>query len=166
MVNMIAAAIFTPWQLAFVEDETVMWTILNAIIDFSFLIDIIITFFTAYFDEKLMHLVIDKKVIAKKYLKFWFWMDLLSIIPFDRIFMEANSDFGNMAKFTRVGKLYKMIRMLRMVKMIRLLKDRKKIISSLDSVLKVNAGFERLIFFFLGFVLFNHTFSCLWIMLT
>ena len=93
MVNMIAAAIFTPWQLAFVEDETVMWTILNAIIDFSFLIDIIITFFTAYFDEKLMHLVTDKKVIAKKYLKFWFWMDLLSIIPFDRIFMEANSDY-------------------------------------------------------------------------
>ena len=79
--------------------------------------------------------------------------------------MEANKDFGNMAKFTRVGKLYKMIRMLRMVKMIRLLKDRKKIVTSLDSVLKVNAGFERLIFFVLGFVLFNHTISCLWIML-
>ena len=70
-----------------------------------------------------------------------------------------------MAKFSRVGKLYKMIRMLRMVKMIRMFKDRKKIISNLDNILKVNAGYERLIFFFLGFVLFNHTFACLWIML-
>lgn len=139
---------------------------LNFIIDCSFLIDIIVTFFTAYFDEIKMTLIVDKKVIAKGYLKFWFWLDLVSIIPFDQILRHSNSDFGSMAKFSRIGKLYKMIRMLRMVKMIRMFKDRKKIIANLDNILKVNAGYERLIFFFLGFVLFNHTFACIWIMLT
>ena len=147
------------------EEETLEWNCLNILIDFSFLIDIVFTFFTAYFDEVKLTLQTDKKIIAKGYLKFWFWMDLVSIIPFDQILRQTNRDFGNMAKFSRVGKLYKMIRMLRMVKMIRMFKDRKKIISNLDNILKVNAGYERLIFFFLGFVLFNHTFACLWIML-
>ena len=135
------------------------------IIDLSFFFDILITFFTAYFDEEKLILVTDKKIIARGYVKFWFWLDLISIIPFDLILVHANGDFGNMAKFTRVGKLYKMIRMLRMVKMIRIFKDRKKIISNLDHILKANAGFERLSFFLFGFILFNHTFACLWIML-
>ena len=165
MLNMVLAAIFTPWQLAFVEEESVRWTVLNSIIDGSFLVDIIITFFTSYYDENRLVIVNDKKMIAKKYMKFWFWLDLLSIIPFDLIMMQTNKDFGNMAKFTRVGKLYKMIRMLRMVKMLRIFKDRKKIISNLDQILKVNAGYERLVFFLLGFIIFNHTFACLWIML-
>ena len=166
MINMIVAALITPWQLAFVQEESLAWLVINTTVDVSFFIDIVITFFTAFFDEKHMTLITDKKIIACTYLKFWFWLDLISIVPFDRIFLEANKDFGTLAKFTRVGKLYKMFRMLRLIKMVRILKDRKKIISSLDSVLKVNAGLERLIIFFLGFVLLYHTTTCLWIMIT
>ena len=78
---------------------------------------------------------------------------------------NSDGDLGNVAKFTRVGKLYKMIRMVRMVKMFRIVKDRKKILANLDSVLKTNPGMERLIFFCFGFFLFNHTFASIWIML-
>ena len=52
MIMMIAAALLTPWQLAFVAEDTLEWIIVNAIIDTSFLIDIIVTFRTAFFDEK------------------------------------------------------------------------------------------------------------------
>lgn len=112
-------------------------------------------------------MVADKKIIAKRYLKFWFWMDLISIIPFDQILSLTSSDgdIGQMAKFTRVGKLYKMIRMVRMVKMFRIVKDRKKILANLDSLLKTDPGIERLIFFCFGFCLFMHVFCCIWIML-
>ena len=55
--------------------------------------------------------------------------------------------------------------MLRMVKMFRIVKDRKKILANLDSVMKSNPGVERLIFFCFGFFLFNHTFCSIWIML-
>lgn len=73
---------------------------------------------------------------------------------------------GNVAKFTRVSKLYKMVRMLRMVKMIRLFKDRKKIMANLDNVMKTDARSERLFFFLFAFILFNHTFASVWIMLS
>lgn len=96
MFCMVMAAILTPLQLAFVEEDTIGWIIMSAIIDVSFFIDIILTFFSGYLDESSMQMIADKKVIANRYLKFWFWMDLLSIIPFDQIINNLNTggDFG------------------------------------------------------------------------
>ena len=166
MIMMVLAALLTPWQLAFVEKDTVEWIIVNAIIDISFLIDIVVTFNTAFFDENKLLMVTDKCTIAKQYIRFWFWLDLLSIIPFDLIISHtSNGDMGNVAKISRVSKLYKMVRMLRMIKMIRIFKDRKKIMANLDKAMNTNAGSERILFYLFGFVLFNHTFSSIWIML-
>lgn len=168
MVMMFAAAILTPWELAFVEDETVGWLIVLYIIDSAFFIDIIVTFFTAYQDEKGMEMVTDKKIIAKKYLKFWFWLDLVSIIPIDKFIPQDETDsgsYGGVTRFTKMGRMYKMIRMLRMVKMIRLIKDRKKIINNLDNVVNLNDNFEKLMLYTAGFFLSNHILTCIWIML-
>ena len=168
MIVMVVAAILTPLQLAFVENDTLGWIVTGAIIDITFLVDILVTFFTAYVDESSYSMVTDKCVIAKKYLKFWFWLDLVSIVPLDAFIMGTTgggTDMTQVAKFTRMGKLYKMIRMLRMVKMMRIVKDRKRIMANLDSVMKTNPGVERLIFFCFGFFLFNHTFASIWIML-
>jgi len=57
MIMMVLAALLTPWQLAFVENDTIEWIIVNAIIDVSFLIDILLTFHTAFFDE-VKHLMV------------------------------------------------------------------------------------------------------------
>jgi len=57
MIMMVLAALLTPWQLAFVENDTIEWIIVNAIIDVSFLIDILVTFHTAFFDE-VKHLMV------------------------------------------------------------------------------------------------------------
>jgi hypothetical protein len=37
--------------------------------------------------------VTDMKIIAKNYVKLWFWVDLISIVPFARI-SGAFSDVG------------------------------------------------------------------------
>ena len=53
-----------------------------------FLIDIILTFFTSVTDDKQVYEITDKWEIAKKYLKGWFWIDVLSILPLDLIFLQ------------------------------------------------------------------------------
>lgn len=45
----------------------------------------ILTFFTTYTDDTTLIEVYDKKRIAVHYLKFWFWIDLVSIFPFEQI---------------------------------------------------------------------------------
>ena len=50
------------------------------IVDGSFALDIAFTFFTGI--ERKDHSVeTDLKVIAKEYLKLWFWIDLMSTMP-------------------------------------------------------------------------------------
>ena len=57
---------------------------MNFIIDFFFLVDMILTFYSAFYDENLM-IVDNKKQIAKRYLQGWFTIDLLAIIPFEYV---------------------------------------------------------------------------------
>ena len=52
------------------------------IVDSMFILDIIITFNSAYIDEA-DQLVTERKKIAVKYLKSWFFVDLISSFPFE-----------------------------------------------------------------------------------
>lgn len=47
IIMMMLAAVFTPWQLAFIEVDTLGWQILMYSIDGAFFLDIFVTFFTA-----------------------------------------------------------------------------------------------------------------------
>lgn len=71
-----------PVRLAFEDNDPLGWIIAYSIVDVSFLVDIIMTFFTSYTDGYNLEIT-DHKRIMKNYIKFWFWIDLLSIIPFD-----------------------------------------------------------------------------------
>lgn len=78
-------SLIVPFRLAFVENESNTWFALYLITDAFFLIDIVLTFFTSINDEKKVHEETNKKIIAKKYLKGWFWVDLIAILPIDYI---------------------------------------------------------------------------------
>lgn len=48
----------TPYRIAFVNDDTVYWIVIDSLIDFSFLIDIFVTFFAAFYSSE--YILIDK----------------------------------------------------------------------------------------------------------
>jgi hypothetical protein len=83
MLLVIYVAIVVPYRLAFSLEESKATKTISYVIDFSFLIDIILTFFTAYFDEPNFTEVDNYKDIAISYLKGWFIFDVLSIFPFE-----------------------------------------------------------------------------------
>ena len=53
-------------------------------IDILFALDILIIFNTAFYNDD-VDLVENRKDIAQSYIKGWFWIDLISIIPFNLI---------------------------------------------------------------------------------
>jgi len=61
------------------------WVIVNAIVDISFGIDMILTFMTSYNNASTGKLVDDHKQIAKNYILSWFFIDLVSIFPIELI---------------------------------------------------------------------------------
>lgn len=69
--------IFTPYRIGFINDgEYPAWDIFDNMVDFFYLFDLCLTFFTAFYDED-NKLVTERRKIASNYLKGWFFIDLL-----------------------------------------------------------------------------------------
>ena len=81
-----------PYQLAFFPSDNLQMRLIYYSIDFMFLIDIIFTFITAIHDPKTQMYITSKKIIAKEYFAFWFWIDFISILPFDIISNTLNAN--------------------------------------------------------------------------
>jgi hypothetical protein len=80
---LLISCLLTPFRIAFGEiEDPLEWIIINYTIDACFLVDIFVIFNSAFYDSEFL-VVEDRKVIAKDYLKGWFLIDLLAIIPFD-----------------------------------------------------------------------------------
>lgn len=104
-------------------------------------------------------MVEDPKIIAKQYLKGWFFVDILSIIPFDIIFAK---NFSKLTRFMRMGQLYRLIRLTRMVRIIKVFKDRTKITKNMTEILRMGIGFERFVYMMFIYLLAQHIIACVW----
>lgn len=80
---LIMVCMIIPFRLAFSDDESLEWDIAYYVMDFFFLLDMILSFFTTYSDPDKATEIADRKEIAVYYVKSWFFIDLISIIPFD-----------------------------------------------------------------------------------
>ncbi|CDW71411.1 UNKNOWN [Stylonychia lemnae] len=146
-----------PYSIAFLDNPGNIWIIVNAIVDFLFLVDVAVNFFSAFYDKEL-ELIDDKKVIAKSYISSWFAIDFLSIIPFDMLY--DTSGFNRMSRVVRIGKIYKIVKMTRMVRMLKIVKERNKFVKYLNQALQIGIGFERLIFLLIIFLVMCHVTAC------
>ena len=83
-VILLLTCVVTPIRIAFYESDDVLWTAINYTIDFCFLVDMIVSFNSASYDEDFK--ILDNRArISCDYLKGWFLIDLLSIFPFTPI---------------------------------------------------------------------------------
>ena len=62
-LTLVLCALIIPYRVAMTEEDSMIWVVINYIIDFVFLIDILVVFFSAYRNEDFM-LIHDRKKIA------------------------------------------------------------------------------------------------------
>ena len=84
-ILLLSVCMAMPVTIAF-KSETNTWCKIYYITDFFFLIDMILTFYTTLPPKNEEKEIVDRKIIAKTYLKGWFPVELLAVIPFDLIF--------------------------------------------------------------------------------
>lgn len=141
-----------PYNVAFASNDNnnIALDVFNTIIDFMFIMDIIISFRSSYIIEATGDEVMDCKTIAISYLKGRFWIDLLACLPFDLlsyIFQDINKN----NEMLNIFGLLKLIRVLRLSKLITYL--------NLKSELKMSIKLGKLIFFLL---LYLHCLGWVW----
>jgi len=108
-------------------------------------------------------LVDNRKDIAINYMKTWFIIDVVAILPFGYIFQSAN--FNALARIARLPRLYKLVRMFRLMRMLKLAKEKSKLTKKFNQMLKLGVGFERLLFLLISFFLLCHIITCFWVMI-
>lgn len=89
------SALYLPYKISFVEDGGYGVQIFETIINIIFALDMVVCSVTAYYNNGDM--IDDVKVIFKEYFTTWFFVDLLSVFPFE-IFFYFSTTFGNFTK--------------------------------------------------------------------
>jgi len=114
----------TPLELVFMHESNVpaWFGVFNWAITAFFVVDIGLNFSTGYIDRD--KLVMQRRACIKKYLCFWFWIDILATIPFDILvaaILRANfeGDMFSVARLARLTKVTKVLKTLRFLKMLR-----------------------------------------------
>ena len=148
--------------MAFNPDETptlkrIVW---ETTVDFSFMIDMIVVFHSAYYDDQ-FRFICNKTEIAQNYLKSWFWIDLLACIPLQLLAVSFSAN--ELFKFLRITKLHRMIKITRITRLLKLMSARNKLAGYINNIFKTGFGADKLFFALFIFLLLCHVASCGWI---
>lgn len=124
LILLVWATIFTPFEMAFLSPlpRSVGLTILNVMIDFFFLCDMVLQFFLVYRDVETGKWVYKNKDIAWHYLKGWFFPDLIATIPYDLMTLNTSSRETSFIKLLKFFKLFRLLKLLRLLRVSRIIK--------------------------------------------
>ena len=131
---------------------------MNRFIDLIFFKDMVMNFFLAFRDtsqDTRGRLVKDLPSIRRRYLRSWFTLDLVSILPFDILGMSFDSDVVSSLKIIRV------IRLLRLLKLARVLKA-SRMLARYETVIDLTYAQRDMVKFSIMIIVMAHWLACLW----
>eukprot|EP00937_MAST-01D_sp_MAST-1D-sp2_P006798 g6798.t1 len=161
---LVFTAIVTPYEVAVLPplsypDLDALF-VFNRLVDFVFVTDMVRSFFTSYQQstKKGSGWVRDQRKIARHYLRTWFTVDLVSVLPFDIVaYALGDSELGRL-KAMRVFRLLRLLKLVRIIRANRIFKRWETSMSIQYSVLSL-AKFSLLI------VIVDHWMACAWALL-
>ncbi|KAL7542680.1 hypothetical protein ACHAXR_012206, partial [Thalassiosira sp. AJA248-18] len=161
-------AFYIPFRVCFYWEEQTEASsvfIFESTLDAIFAVDIILNFFTAYIDAETSLLVTHPKLIALKYLKGFFFIDLIATIPFGYILTQSPMAMAN--KLGKLGRLPKMIRFARAARLLKLLRVYKlhDFIMRLEIQYNVHQGISRMLKIVMLIMLVTHLVGCFWFLI-
>uniref|UniRef100_A0A1I8GHE7 Cyclic nucleotide-binding domain-containing protein n=1 Tax=Macrostomum lignano TaxID=282301 RepID=A0A1I8GHE7_9PLAT len=117
LVMLITNLVVLPVAISFFNDDlSAHWIIFNCVSDTIFLGDIAVNFRTGK-----REIILDPKMIAQHYLKSWFFLDLISSIPMDYIFLVLNQR-NNVSQLVHAGRALRILRLAKLLSLLRLLR--------------------------------------------
>ncbi|XP_023333730.1 potassium/sodium hyperpolarization-activated cyclic nucleotide-gated channel 3, partial [Eurytemora carolleeae] len=141
LLLLVANLIILPVAISFFNDDlSISRIIFNCLSDTIFLVDIIVNFRTGIMQQdNCEQVILDPKLIAKQYLKTWFFLDLVSSLPMDYVFLffdykvhpddmigaseqDRNRTIIQTTRALRILRLAKLLSLLRLLRLSRLVR--------------------------------------------
>lgn len=123
-----------PFRVGLDEPAMGGWFIVDLLVDLYFWIDILLNFFTSYYDEDRGEEVFELAAISARYTRGWFWIDVAAGLPLDSVERMQNGTFWcsfNAGGCTKEGdgdggfQIFKFIKLARMLKLLRLFRIKR-----------------------------------------
>jgi len=130
------------------------WTV-----DCVFFVDLVHNFFVAYYAKEYDAYVVVRREIVREYLRYWFWVDLISCIPFETVVAAAVA--GDVKSEVMAVQLVKFLRLSRLVKLTRIINVRKRL-DYVEALAGLHPASVSLVLLILQIVAVGHVFACLW----
>lgn len=164
---MLYIALVLPYRICFNLSEGRPTKIMDKIIDVTFLIDLVVTFFSETYDDKECRVVDSHREIATRYLKSWFVPDLLSVVPFDLLINATGGSEDNSlqsanksVRIVRIAKIYRLVRLLRIARIAKSYNQLR--LNNVRNQEKHSNALLRTISFAVGTCILIHMFACVW----
>jgi hypothetical protein len=135
-----------PMELGLELETNTAWSVIDYMVDLTFAIDIMLNFRTGYFDERNI-LVMDTKAIALRYIRSWFFIDVLATFPFELLALIAGIEAGDNVRLFAVLKCPRLLRLGRILKFLENMRG---------------ANVWRIVRLFILFFMMSHWVGCLW----
>ncbi|XP_065202257.1 potassium/sodium hyperpolarization-activated cyclic nucleotide-gated channel 3 isoform X2 [Planococcus citri] len=167
LLLLVANLIILPVAISFFNDDlSTRWIAFNCLSDTIFLIDIVVNFRTGIMQQdNAEQVILDPKIIAKNYLRTWFFLDLISSIPLDYIFLIFNQDFGESFQILHAGRALRILRLAKLLSLVRLLRLSRLVryVSQWEEVYFLNMAsvFMRIFNLICMMLLIGHWSGCL-----
>eukprot|EP00746_Dinoflagellata_sp_MGD_P079642 gnl/MRDRNA2_/MRDRNA2_31871_c0_seq1.p1 gnl/MRDRNA2_/MRDRNA2_31871_c0~~gnl/MRDRNA2_/MRDRNA2_31871_c0_seq1.p1 ORF type:complete len:844 (+),score=121.51 gnl/MRDRNA2_/MRDRNA2_31871_c0_seq1:124-2655(+) len=157
LIALIYTALVTPFEVAYLTSELNALFVVNRFVDVVFLIDMCMQFFlkVEVNSRQGSTWIRDRKVLAMRYMKCWFWIDLVSILPFDILGIVDDSPTFAALKSVRI------IRLLRLLKLVRIVKA-SRMLSQWQNYVAMKYSSIALLKLSVGLVCMAHWLACVW----
>ena len=148
------------YELTFISNPSLFFEVSEYITSVIFFLDVLFNLNLAFYNSK-QKLIVSRKRIVLRYLKFWFWLDMVSAFPFFIFsFFEQNHIFQNV-KTTKIFKYFKIVRLSRLVKFVKNLFPRSQKESYKFNSLRFKSNIFRLMKHLLVVMILSHFFACI-----
>jgi CRP-like cAMP-binding protein len=151
-------ASFTPYEVAFLDQSTLILILVNRFVDIMFVTDMFFNFFKAYYDTEYNKWVWENWPIIKHYLRGWFVLDFISTFPLELAVVGPSPDTDSNASSLRLLRLLRLFRLLKLLRVVRA----SRIIQRWETVIDLRYSLLSLAGFILGILLLAHWGACLW----
>lgn len=150
-------AVVAPLQLSLMDPKLDFLFAVNCVVDMVFLVDLVMHFFLMYPKKTNYGYIYEDspRAIVVHYLRTWFAVDVISVMPFDIMAMTMHS------QHLQQTKAIKAVRMLRCVKMMRVLKA-SRLMRRCEVHMSITYGTFALLKFFVFLLLITHWLANLW----
>lgn len=162
ILSVIYVSLFSSFKLGFVREvENPLWNPMEWVVDIVFFIDLVTTFWTPKNINNRM--VYNQKDLAISYLKFWFWYDLFTLLPYSYIFFRLPALYNFIASVTFMPRIFKLFELLKLMRVLRVFKIKENVVSSTVNKLQSSDKFYfSVIPLYILVLLLAHIAACIW----